>query len=81
MILHFVKPMTDDPLPPVQVVKIEVDVKQSPFNDVEMLGFLKKLIGERIDTRVNMLIRANMKDPLTLTQTDYSDVKRTRSRK
>jgi hypothetical protein len=73
--------MTDDPLPPVQVVKIEVDVKQSPFNDVEMLGFLKKLIGERIDTRVNMLIRANMKDPLTLTQTDYSDVKRTRSRK
>jgi hypothetical protein len=73
--------MTDDPLPPVQVVKIEVDVKQSPFNDVEMLGFLKKLIGERIDTRVNMLIRANMKDPHTLTQTGYSDVKRTRSRK
>ena len=80
MILHFVKPMTDEPLPPVQVVKIEIDVKP-PFNDVEMLGFLKKLIDERIDTRVDMLMRANMKNPHTLTPTDYSDAKRRRSRK
>jgi len=79
MILHFVKPMTDEPLPPVKVVKIEIEGK--PFNDVEMLGFLKKLIDERIDTRVDMLMRANMKNPHTLTPTDYSDAKRRRSRK
>ena len=71
--------MTDEPLPPVKVVKIEIEGK--PFNDVEMLGFLKKLIDERIDTRVDMLMRANMKNPHTLTHTDYSDAKRRRSRK
>ena len=71
--------MTDEPLPPVKVVKIEIEGK--PFNDVEMLGFLKKLIDERIDTRVDMLMRANMKNPHTLTPTDYSDAKRRRSRK